>query len=134
MEFNNQYLNYDEYKELGGTLEEMPFNILEYKARKIVDKYTFGRLINLDTQIQEVKMCVYDLINLLNKNNTIKNSANSNSNIASENIDGYSVSYVNNNTEESEKQNKSIVIDYLSECKLDDGTPYCYCGVDYDSK
>lgn len=134
MEFNNQYLNYDEYKQLGGTLEEMPFNILEYKARKIVDKYTFGRLINLDTQIQEVKMCVYDLINLLNKNNTIKNSANSNSNIASENIDGYSVSYVNNNTEESEKQNKSIVIDYLSECKLDDGTPYCYCGVDYDSK
>lgn len=134
MEFNNQYLNYDDYKQLGGTLEEMPFNILEYKARKIVDKYTFGRLINLDTQIQEVKMCVYDLINLLNKNNTIKNSANSNSNIASENIDGYSVSYVNNNTEESEKQNKSIVIDYLSECKLDDGTPYCYCGVDYDSK
>lgn len=134
MEFNNQYLNYDEYKQLGGTLEEMPFNILEYKARKIVDKYTFGRLINLDTQIQEVKMCVYDLINLLNKNNTIKNSANSNSNIASENIDGYSVSYINNNTEESEKQNKSIVIDYLSECKLDDGTPYCYCGVDYDSK
>lgn len=134
MEFNNQYLNYDEYKQLGGTLEEMLFNILEYKARKIVDKYTFGRLINLNTQIQEVKMCVYDLINLLNKNNNIKNSANSNSNIASENIDGYSVSYVNNNTEESEKQNKSIVIDYLSECKLDDGTPYCYCGVDYDSK
>ena len=31
MEFNNQYLSYEEYKTLGGTLGEMPFNILEFK-------------------------------------------------------------------------------------------------------
>ena len=64
MEFNNQYLTYEEYGSLGGTLDEMPFNILEFKCRKIIDNLTFNRLTNLETQIQEVKMCIYDMINI----------------------------------------------------------------------
>ena len=44
MEFKNQYLTYLEYKNLGGTLGEMPFNLLEFKARKIIDERTLGRL------------------------------------------------------------------------------------------
>ena len=28
MEFNDQYLTYQEYADLGGTLEETPFNLL----------------------------------------------------------------------------------------------------------
>ena len=42
MEFSNQYLTYQEYLELGGSLEETPFNILELEAQKNIDKYTFG--------------------------------------------------------------------------------------------
>ena len=34
MEFSGQYLNYEEYKSLGGTLDIMPFNILEFESRK----------------------------------------------------------------------------------------------------
>ena len=68
MEFNGQYLTYEEYRYLGGTLPLMSFNLLELEARKEIDKYTFGRLTELETQKQEVKTCVYNLISLLKIN------------------------------------------------------------------
>lgn len=91
MEFNNQYLSYEEYKSLGGTLGEMPFNILELKARQIINERTQNRLKNVEKIPQEVKACVYDLIQIINKYNNSNNSTSSN--ISSENTDGYSVTY-----------------------------------------
>ena len=91
MEFNNQYLSYEEYKSLGGTLGEMPFNILELKARQIINGRTQNRLKNIEEIPQEVKICVYDLINTMNKYNLSNNSTSSN--VSSENTDGYSVTY-----------------------------------------
>lgn len=91
MEFNNQYLSYEEYKSLGGTLGEMPFNILELKARQIINERTQNRLKDVEKIPQEVKICVYDLINTMNKYNLSNNSTSSN--ISSENTDGYSVTY-----------------------------------------
>ena len=91
MEFNNQYFTYEEYESLGGTLGEMPFNILELKARQIINERTQNRLKNIEEIPQEVKICVYDLINTMNKYNLSDNSTSSN--ISSENIDGYSVTY-----------------------------------------
>lgn len=121
MEFSGQYLTYTEYQALGGTLPEMPFNILEFEARNCIDRYTLGRLKDLDSQKQEVKLCTYKLIGSLD-------SANENSGKSSESIDGYSVSYFNAN--EIANQGKGIVAEYLSDCKLDDGTPYMYVGAD----
>ena len=91
MEFKNQYLSYEEYKSLGGTLGEMPFNILELKSRQIINERTQNRLKNIEEMPQEVKICVYDLINTMNKYNLSNNSTSSN--ISSENTDGYSVTY-----------------------------------------
>ena len=91
MEFNNQYLTYEEYKSLGGTLGEMPFNILELKAQQIINERTQNRLKDVEKIPQEVKNCVYDLINTMNKYNLSNNSTSSN--ISSENTDGYSVTY-----------------------------------------
>lgn len=91
MEFNNQYLSYKEYKNLGGTLGEMPFNILELKARQIINERTQNRLKDVEKIPQEVKNCVYDLIQIINKYNNSNNSTSSN--ISSENTDGYSVTY-----------------------------------------
>ena len=130
MEFNNQYLTYEEYKSLGGTLGEMPFNILEFKCRKIIDNLTFNRLTNLKTQIQEVKMCIYDMINISSKYEQISNKQAQG--ITSESIDGYSVSYGSINAEQEkarELELQGCVRDYLIDCKLIDGTPYMYCGV-----
>lgn len=129
MDFSGQYLTYNEYLALGGTLDQMPFNLLEFRARQNVDKYTFGRLKDLDSQIQEVKLCINELINTINSYDAFKGA---NKGIASENIDGYSISYVTpstNITEAQESEIKGIVKEYLVDCKLEDGTPYMYCGV-----
>lgn len=131
MEFNNQYLTYAEYTALGGTLAETPFNILEYHAQKVVDKYTTGKLMNLETQTNDVKLCIAHLITVIEsyeKNEGVQKG------ISSENTDGYSVSYNNDiSTVVAGKtmELKNIVRTDLAECKLQDGTPYLYIGADY---
>ena len=128
MEFNNQYLSYEEYKSLGGTLGEMPFNILELKARQVINERTQNRLKNIEEMPQEVKICVYDLINTMNKYNLSDNSTSSN--ISSENTDGYSVTY-KSGTELTEEQKKQY--DYVIETDLYgvivNNTPILYLGV-----
>ena len=42
IEFKKQYLTYEQYRELGGTLDMTPFNILELEAQKNIDKYNFS--------------------------------------------------------------------------------------------
>ena len=129
MEINNQYLTYAEYIEFGGSLERTPFNILEYDARKEIDKYTFGRLQNLETQVDDVKMCCYKLINLFDG---YTKKENGNKLISSESTDGYSVTYNNNiqsALEAKTSEIKDIIKKYLCNCKLEDGTPYLYVGV-----
>lgn len=89
MEFSGQYLNYEEYKSLGGTLDIMPFNILEFECRKRIDTRTQNRLLNIDLIPQEVKMCMYAMIKAVEKAVVDKTT-----NVASESIDGYSVTYL----------------------------------------
>ena len=128
MEFNNQYLTYEDYKSLGGTLDEMPFNILELKARQIINERTQNRLKDVEKIPQEVKICVYDLIQIINKYNNSKNSTSSN--ISSENIDGYSVSYKSGTelTEEQKKQYDDVMETDLYGVIVDN-TPILYLGV-----
>ena len=84
-----QYLTYEEYQGLGGTLEETPFNLLEFEARKEIDIRTQKRLSNVDTIPDEVKLCVFSLINKIQLyiNDTDRNKA-------SESVGSYSVNYV----------------------------------------
>ena len=128
MEFNNQYLTYEEYKSLGGTLGEMPFNILELKARQIINERTQNRLKDIEKIPQEVKNCVYDLINTMNKYNLSNNSTSSN--ISSENTDGYSVTYKSGTelTDEQKKQYNDIMETDLYGVIVDN-TPILYLGV-----
>lgn len=92
-----EYLTYDEYESMGGTLKEMPFNVLEYECRRKIDKETQNRLknINSDDIPQEVKMCIYKLISMIDNYNSTSQKSKESGNIASENIDGYSVNYLN---------------------------------------
>jgi len=124
MNYGTQYLTYAEYKQLGGNLDEVPFNLLELRARGKIDERTLGRLKELPSQITEVKACVFRLIEVIN-NNDKKTSKN----IASENTDGYSVTYGKIESTEETKQYDGIIRDYLLTCRLNDGTPYMYCGV-----
>ena len=128
MEFNNQYLTYEEYKSLGGTLGEMPFNILELKAQQIINERTQNRLKDVERIPQEAKICVYDLINTMNKYNLSNNSTSSN--ISSENTDGYSVTYKSGTelTEEQKKQYDDVMETDLYGVIVDN-TPILYLGV-----
>lgn len=95
MDFTNQYLSYEEYKDLGGTLEEVPFNELEYECRRIIDSRTQNRLKNADEIPEEVKMLENKMIQTLQGYYISLNKAQSG--VASENTDGYSVSYISSN-------------------------------------
>ena len=94
MTFEGQYLTYAEYQALGGSaIGEMPFNLLEFNARNQIDLRTQNRLIN-ETDIPfKVKICVFELINKILNYAETSEEASSND-VASESIDGYSVSYI----------------------------------------
>ena len=95
MDFTNQYLTYEEYMVLGGTLDEVPFNELEYECRRIIDSRTQNRLKNADEIPQEVKMLENKMLQTLQGYYVSLNKAQSG--VASENTDGYSVSYISSN-------------------------------------
>ncbi len=97
MTFEGQYLTKSEYIALGGNPEigDMPFNLLEFEARKQIDLRTQGRLKNIDDIPQDVKLCDYHLIEKIKSYDEATSSIGGN--IASENTDGYSISYVTAN-------------------------------------
>lgn len=120
MEFEGQYLTYQEYKALGGTLDEMPFNLLEFNARKKIDERTFGRLVDKGQEYKEVKLCVYNMITTLNSYSFYDTQ---NKAISSESTDGYSISYGTPQKSITEAKNSELedVIDtYLSNLIVDD--------------
>jgi hypothetical protein len=88
-EFDGQYLTYEEYQSLGGSLDNMPFNLAEFEARKRIDLRTQNRLKDIDEIPQEVKLCVFNMIN------TIQSYAQSQQakSISSERVGEYSVTY-----------------------------------------
>ena len=91
IEFDGQYLIYEEYQSLGGSLDTMPFNLLEFEARKRIDLRTQNRLKDIDEIPNEVKLCVFNMIN------TIQTYVNEqNKNVSSEHVGEYSVSYGSN--------------------------------------
>lgn len=92
MDFTNQYLSYDEYLDLGGTLQEVPFNELEYECRRIIDSKTQNRLKKTDEIPQEVKMLENKMVQDLQGYYASLQKAQSG--VESENTDGYSVTYI----------------------------------------
>ena len=129
MEFKGQYLTYQEYLALGGTLDEMPFNLLEFNARKKIDERTFGRLINKGQEYKEVKLCIYNMIITLNSYSSYDTQ---NKAISSESTDGYSISYgtpQKSITEAKNSELEDIMNSYLANIVIDN-VPVLYRGAD----
>lgn len=63
------YLTYEEYKELGGQADESAFPLLEKRAQRKLDNYTFDRLKETETIIDEVKEVLTLMINMLAEEN-----------------------------------------------------------------
>jgi hypothetical protein len=89
MDFKGQYLTYQEYKGLGGTLDLTPFNVLEFEARRRIDELTYNRLVGGKNIPDEVKMCEFAIINKILKAYDEEISRGK----SSESVGSYSVSY-----------------------------------------
>lgn len=129
MEFNGQYLTYPEYKELGGNLDQTPFNLLEFNARKKIDERTFGRLIDKGQEYKEVKLCIFSMIAILNSYSSYDTQ---NKAVSSESIDGYSVSYGTPQKSITEAKNDELEVSidtYLANLIIDN-IPVLYRGAD----
>ena len=58
------YLDYSEYQNMGGTLDETAFNDFEYEAETYVNWYKFNRLKTETEYPVELARCMYQLIML----------------------------------------------------------------------
>ena len=102
MDMSPRYLTYDEYTEVGGTLDETEFNYYAYEAESYIDWYTFNRLHNMTEIPEAVKRCEVYLIRLIQERlaalgissvDSNGNADNSLKSILSQSNDGVSVSY-----------------------------------------
>lgn len=114
MEFEGQYLTYEEYKGLGGELDLMPFNLLEFEVRRKIDLWTDNRLVNLENSDipNEVKLCEFKIINSVLK----AYDEQVNRGKSSESVGSYSVSY--NNDLENVIKGKNAEINDLIKSQL----------------
>lgn len=127
MNFGRQYLTNNEYLELGGSLQETPFNLLEYRARKEIDSVTSNRFKKIEEYPMDLKLCVYELVQELKKYNETGNKS-------SESVGSYSVTFDKPLSSEEKKILRNLIVSYLSEVKICD-IPVLYRGVDVnDSK
>lgn len=116
MEFSGQYLTYYDYKALGGNLDQTPFDLLEFEARKIIDNRTLQRLKGINEKPEEVKLCMFSLINTIN---SYANQSQTSKNISSESVGSYSVSYITGTQIQETINSKNaeltdIVLNYLT--------------------
>lgn len=127
MEFKGQYLTYQEYKGLGGTLELTPFNILEFEARRRIDEVTHNRMIGGNNISDEVKMCEFAIINKVLKAYDEEISRGK----SSETVGSYSVSYNNDIKKIIEDKRAEIEDLVLTDLYgvVYNGEHVLYCGV-----
>lgn len=134
------YLLYDEYKDMGGYLEETAFAELEFEARAQIDYWTFNRLQNEEEQSEAVKRCMYRLINLIHDMQTAgivdtqgSGETGTQAGIASQSNDGVSISYNVLSASEVVSNNKEQIADcikqYLGAVKNSLGQKVLYRGL-----
>lgn len=94
------YLTYEEYTNMGGTLDETTFNDFEFQSEALINWYTFNRLKVNTTYPEEVKRLMKFLIDMaqkqasaLNLGGTLASSDGTGTYITQQSNDGVSVSY-----------------------------------------
>lgn len=91
------YLTYDEYKNMGGTLDESNFTKFEFQAEAQINYATFSRLKGDKTIPEEVKRLTHYLVDLMEKKAAAlslgKGENGEATYITSQSNDGVSISY-----------------------------------------
>lgn len=134
------YLTYSEYQDMGGTLDEVTFNDLEFEAEALVNWYTFNRFKQDTTFPNELKRLMKYLIsmaafqkNMLSASGAVSGSSQVQGAIASQSNDGVSVSYntlsAKELVEDIKADSKDAIEKYLNGVKNEAGRVVLYRGV-----
>ena len=121
-----QYLTYEEYAEIGGTLDLTAFNRNIDRACGVVDTETRNRVENMKEMPRQVKACCRDLTEYLHNNSTLAKSVSSKSQSAGGVSE--SESYSEKTAEDMFGDIMNILYDYLGSLADDKGTPLMYSG------
>ena len=121
-----QYLTYEEYTEIGGTLDLTAFNRNIDRACGVVDTETRNRVENMKEVPRQVKACCRDLTEYLHNNSTLAKSVSSKSQSAGGVSE--SESYSEKTAEDMFGDIMNILYDYLGSLTDDNGTPLMYRG------
>ena len=126
------YLTYEEYMGMGGSAPESAFPRLEAKARARLDLLTFGRIACENPVRENVRFCMFDMINAVEADENLGATA-AGREIASMSNDGVSVSFVSGGGASGAKTASSryaaIAKAWLANEVAACGVPLLYAGV-----
>jgi hypothetical protein len=113
------YLTFEEYEDMGGTLDEATFGIYIIEAAATVDNYTYGRLKKDTAFSDSVKRCIFKIISLIDK----REQAIDGKTVSSQSNDGVSISYnvvnaaqmIDNTKQEAMRAMKTFLFDERNE-------------------
>lgn len=120
------YLTYDEYKDMGGKLEETAFLRNIHRVCGIIDNATFNRVKNMTIISQTVKFLCCDLVDFLSINSATEKTITSKSQTALSVSE--SENYAVKSKEEQAQDIDNMICDYLLSVTDDNGTPLLYRG------
>lgn len=121
-----QYLTYEEYTEIGGTLDLTAFMRNINRACSVIDWCTQNRLRAILAPSDAVKACVRDVCELYALNSAGEKQVTSRSQSAGGVSE--SESYATSTAQEVNEAAVAIIYDYLAAEKDDNGTPLLYRG------
>ena len=121
-----QYLTYEQYKSVGGVLDETAFNRNIDRACGFVRNETYGRIEHMRDFPEEVKPCCRDLVEYLDANVSRETKVSSKSQSAGGVSE--SESYVTKTMDEINCEMQNIVYDYLACVTNDYFVPLMYRG------
>ena len=120
------YLTYDEYLEIGGTVDLTAFNRNVARASGMIDNATFCRIEKMSKVPENAKHLCRDLIEYLVRNNVTDLTVTSRSQSAG--AVSESESYAVKTAEELQNEITRMIYDYLGGCFDDNGNLLLYRG------
>lgn len=123
------YIDYEYYQANGGSDQVTPaaFTRLEFRAEKIIDRYTANRIRSMASIPEAVQRLMVELVNIERAQGSVVVEAPV---IQSFSNDGYSESYAEPATVERVKEIEgNLILEYLSGEMDDNGVPLLWLGV-----
>ena len=118
------YLEYHEYRILGGQLPAEEYERYEIQAEAQIDGETFGRIGKLPELPEEVKRLTFELIELNHKGDL------SGELLSSEKVGDWQKSYKGVSAASYTKAKSALIRSYLRRIFTEDGIPLLYRGAD----